>query len=291
MKRSDTVVWLSSLVAFLALIAAGAGLFWPEPGTPFTVTTVRGETAEIYGQGLYRYDTFFKAPILRGTDAVTLFVAVPLLIGAISRYRRGSLRGALLLTGLLAYFLYHAASLGLGVAYNEMILVYILYFSAGLFAFILAFTSIDLQKLASRISPGLPHRLMAVFLFLAGLSVFVWLIEIIGGLIQGRPPQHLAVYTTEPTFIFDLGIIAPAAFLAGVLVLRRAALGYLLAAILLILNALVGVMVVGQSIAQALAGISLTVLEFAAFVTPFVLMSLIAFWLVLRLFRSIEVES
>jgi hypothetical protein len=197
------------------------------------------------------------------------------------------LRGALLLAGLLSYFLYHAASLGLGIAYNELILVYILYFSASLFAFILALTSIDLRELGRRVSASLPRRAMAVFLFLAGLSVFVWLIEIIGGLLEGRPPQHLAVYTTEPTFVFDLGIIAPTAFLAGVLVLRRAPLGFLLGAVLLILNALVGIMVVGQTIAQSLAGITLTGLEFAAFVTPFVLMSLVAFWLVVRLFRSI----
>jgi hypothetical protein len=286
-KPSNVVVRLSMLVALLALLAAGAGLFWPAPGTPFTATTVRGETVELYGQGLYRYDTSFKAPILRGTDAVTLFVCIPLLLMAIVLYHRRSLRGALLLAGLLSYFLYHAASLGLGVAYNELILVYILYFSAGLFAFVLALTSIDLRELGRRVSATLPHRAMAVFLFLAGLSVFVWLIEIIGSLLEGRPPQHLAVYTTEPTFIIDLGIIAPTAFLAGVLVLRRVPLGFLLGAVLLILNALVGIMVVAQTIAQSLADITLTALEFAAFVTPFVLMSLVAFWLVVRLFRSI----
>jgi hypothetical protein len=275
------------LVALLALMAAGAGLFWPAPGSPFMVTTVRGEEVELYGRGLYRYDTAFAAPILRGTDGVTLFVALPLLLAVVTIYRRAPLRGGLLLTGLLAYFVYNAASLALGVMYNEMILVYIFYFSAAFFAFILVFTSIDLQELAGRVSPAMPRQALAVFLFfLAGLATFIWLSEIVAGLLQGRPPAHLAVYNTEPTFLIDLGIIAPAAVLAGVLVWRRAPLGFLLAAILLTLNALVGAMVVGQTIAQRAAGIQLTALEFAAFVSPFVLMSFLAFWFLLRLLQS-----
>lgn len=288
MKRSNVVVGLSSLVALLALVAAGAGLFWPGEGSPFTFTTLRGQTVEMYGQGLYRYDTFFKAAILRGTDGVTLLVGIPLLVWAIGCYQRDSLRGGLLLTGVLAYFLYKSASLALGVAYNDLILVYIVYFSASLFAFVLAFTSIDLPALSARVSPNLPHGWIAAFLFLAGLSVFVWLIDIIGGLAQGRAPENLASYTTEITYPIDLGIIAPAAFLGGVLVLRRAPLGYVLAATLLTLNALVGVMVVGQSIAQTLAGITLSTVEWVAFVGTFVVMSVVAVWLLALLFRHIE---
>jgi hypothetical protein len=287
MQRSNGVIGLSSLVALLALVAAGAGLFWPGEGSSFPFTTLRGQTVEIYGQGLYRNDTAFKAPILRGTDGVTLLVGIPLLVWAITRYRRDSLRGGLLLTGVLAYFLYKSASLALGVAYNDLILVYIVYFSASLFAFMLAFTSIDLPALAARISPTMPHRWIALFLFLAGLSVFVWLIDIIGGLVQGRAPEHLASYTTEITYPIDLGVIAPAAFLGGVLVLRREPLGYVLAATLLVLNALVGVMVVGQSIAQTLAGITLSTVEWAAFVGTFVVMSMIAVGLLILLFRHI----
>jgi hypothetical protein len=52
-----------------------------------------------------------KAPIFRGTDAVTLFVSVPLLALSFLLYRRGSLRGALLLVGVLGFFLYYSASL------------------------------------------------------------------------------------------------------------------------------------------------------------------------------------
>jgi hypothetical protein len=52
MKPSNVVARLSLLVALLGLLAAGAGLFWPVNGSPFTVATVRGEEVVWYGRGL-----------------------------------------------------------------------------------------------------------------------------------------------------------------------------------------------------------------------------------------------
>lgn len=57
MKTSNVVVWLSSLIVVLALVAASIGLFWQDGGSSFTFTTIRGDTISIAGQGLYRYDT------------------------------------------------------------------------------------------------------------------------------------------------------------------------------------------------------------------------------------------
>jgi hypothetical protein len=168
-----------------------------------------------------------------------------------------------------------------------MFLAYLAGFSTSLFALILAFTSIDIEKLAARMSPNLPRRGMAVFIAFAGLSVFVWLVEIIGGLTSGHVPESLASYTTDVTAVLDLGIIAPLAFLTSVLLLRRIPLGYLLAPVLLILNAIIGVIVVAQTVAQALAGITLSIGQYIGFVGSFVVMSLFALWFTIQFFRNI----
>jgi hypothetical protein len=284
---SRAVVWLALLIALLALLGSGLGLFWQGEGGPFAFTTLHGQVVWINGQGVYRYDTFFKAPILRGADAVTLFVAIPLLLFALRRYRRGSPRGALVLAGALAYFLYNSASLALGAAYNNLFLVYLACFSASLFALARAAVSIDLQTLSATISPRLPRRALAAFMFVAGSSVFVWLVEIVGALARGAVPPGLASYTTDVTAVLDLGVIAPAAFLAGVLLLRRAPLGYLLAASLMILNALIGLVVVAQTVMQSLAGITLSAGQYVGYVGTFVVMGLVACWLTVVLLRGI----
>ena len=101
----------------------------------------------------------FKAPIFHGTDAVTLLVCVPVLLIALAWYRRGSLRGGLFLTSMLAYFLYNSISLAVGAAYNNILLLYMASFSLSFFALILAFLSLDLGTVEARTSPRLPQRL------------------------------------------------------------------------------------------------------------------------------------
>ena len=80
MKKQPILNWLVPIVAVLALISAGAGLFWQDGGAPLAFATVHGETVQLDGQGLYSFDWDFKAPIQRGTDAVTLFLCLPLLL-------------------------------------------------------------------------------------------------------------------------------------------------------------------------------------------------------------------
>ena len=288
MRHSRPLLLLASLVALLAAAAAATGLFWNDGGSPFSFTTVHGQTIEIYGRGLYHYDTLFKAPILRGTDAVTLVLSVPLLIFSILRYRRGSLRGGILLTSMLAYFLYNSASLAFGVAYNILFPLYLVYFSASLFAFWIALQSIDAGLLAEHASSDPPYRALSIFLFVAGVSLLVWLLDIVGAILTGAPPEGLASYTTEITYVIDLGVIAPAAFLASRMMARRSAQGLIPAAVLLTLNAIIGVVVLTQTLFQSMAGIVLTTEQMVAFVGIFAFMSLIAIRLDWRLFHCID---
>jgi len=65
MKISKALIFFSIAVALLASIYASVGLFWQDDGTPFTFTTLHGETVEMYGQGIYRNDAAFRAPIFR----------------------------------------------------------------------------------------------------------------------------------------------------------------------------------------------------------------------------------
>jgi hypothetical protein len=64
--------------------------------------------------------------------------------------------------------------------------------------------------------------------------------------------------------------------------------GYLLAAILLIANALVGVMVIGQTVMQTLAGIELSPAQLIAFVGSFTVMGIIAVGLLWKYMKAIE---
>ncbi len=289
MRQSNALMVLSGLVLVAAVAAAAVGLFWTAGPGPFSFATLHGQSVEMYGRGLYRFDTAFKAPILRGTDAVLLFLGAPLLVVALWLYRRGSLRGGLLLAGVLLCFLYNGASLILGAAYNALYLDYLVYFSASLYAFVLALTAIDLPALQSRILPHMPQLALAVFIMIAGLSPCVWLISVISAVLNGQPaPDNLAGYTTDVTTAIDVGLITPACFLAGVLLLRRRPMGYVLTAVLLTLLTLIGVVVVGQTLVQLADGVRLTLGEMAAYAAPFVTLGLLAIGFLIALLRHIR---
>ncbi|HEX9388414.1 MAG TPA: hypothetical protein VF918_18965, partial [Anaerolineales bacterium] len=91
MKGQPALNWLVPLIAILAIIISGVGLFSQGGDGPFPFTTIYGDTVEIDGQGIYSHDSSFAAALFRGTDAITLFVAIPLLLVSYLYYLRGSL--------------------------------------------------------------------------------------------------------------------------------------------------------------------------------------------------------
>lgn len=277
-SQPQTPVGLCWLIALLAFCAASVGLFWQDGGSSFSFTTLRGQEVQIYGQGLYRYDSLFVGAGYKGQDAATLFLGVPLLIFLTYWYQRGSLKGGLLLTGILAYFLYAYASMALGAAYNGLFLLYVLLFSASLFAFGLTFTQV-LGGLSRLETAHLPSRWPALLLYACGLlTSLVWLGPLVAALLQNGPPYLLGASATMVTDALDLAIITPSTLVAGWLVGRRAPLGYGLAfALFGLIVMLVPVIGLG-TLSQLQAGIAFSTGEIIGPISGFLTLGLLAIW-------------
>lgn len=290
MKISNTLTWLVVLIAILAVIATSIGLFSQDNGQIFTVTSLRGQTVQLYGQGLYRYDTFLIGAGNRGTDAATLFFEIPLLLIALVLYRRGSFKGGLVLTGALGWFLYYYASMSFCTAYNSLFLIYVALFSLSFFSFALALTSFDLKTFPTRLSMRYPHRGMTIYLFVMGVVfLIVWLgLSVLPATLAGQVPTELATYTTLATYTLDLGIIAPTMFLAGLLLHRRTSLGYFLATLMAIINVTIGTALIGQGIAQLAFQVPLPIGAIIGFMLSFAIMTIIALGLTVIVLRGIS---
>jgi hypothetical protein len=289
MKQQSAINWLVPLIAVLAIIIAGVGLFSQGGDGAFQFRTVYGDTVEIYGQGVYRHDSSFVAALFKGTDVVTLFLGIPLLLTGYWLYRRGSLRGGIFLIGMLLYFLYLGVTYTFSAIFNSLFLVYAALFSATLFAVILALTTFDTQYLASKVTSEMPRRGIAIFMFVAGLgTLMLWLSELIGPLMTGQAPANLGPYTTMFTHGFDSAVITPACVITGIYLLKRKPLGYLLAAPLLILCTLIGVVVIGQTISQTLAGFVFPIGVYIGMIGSWVVMGAFAVGLTIKFFRNVS---
>jgi hypothetical protein len=288
MKQQSHLYWLVPLIAILAAVSASVGLFSTGGEGGFQFTTLRNETVEIYGIGLYRLDTPLIAVGYRVSDAFTLVAGIPLLLVSLLLYRRGSIRGKILLTGALSFFLYNFGSLALGAAYNNLLLIYIILTMATLLGAASLLLSFDAQTFPSLLSERLPRRGISIFFIVSGVALFsIWLfLSILPALLAGKVPSELAGYTTIITFALDMGVIAPVLVSTGVLLRRGEPLGYVLSSVLLVFIDALGCSLFAMGIAQQMAGL-MNIGQFIGMVVSFAILTLFSLGYTVVLFRNI----
>lgn len=292
MKNQSAFNWLVPLIAILAAITASVGLFSTSgPGT-FQFTTLHQQTVDIYGKGLYRFDTPLIAVGYRVSDAFTLIVGIPLLLISFWLFRRGSLRGKILLTGTLLFFLYNFGSLALGAAYNNLFIIYILLTMTTFLGGMGMLMSFDLQVFPKLFSERVPRSAISNFFIISGVALFcIWLfLSIVPALLANTVPPELASYTTMITFVVDMGIIAPVLVSAGVLFRRGEPLGYVLASVLLIFIDALGCSLMAMGIAQQIAGL-MNIGQFIGFVVSFAVLTLFSLRFTIVFFRNLADPS
>jgi len=258
--------WLVPLIFVLTLVATLSGL-WPAAGQPYPLTNFRGEQVTLNARGLYYWDTVSSAAQAQANDLVTLVLGLPLLAISFWLAWRDSLRGRLLLTGTLGFFLYTYMSMCFGAAYNALFLVYVALFSLSLYAFILSMMSFDLNTLPAHFSVKLPRGWIAGLLFFAAAFLaLAWLGRIAATFTPGAIP---ALDNVTSMFIqaLDLGLIVPLCVLAGVLLLRRSAWGYLLASVGMLKFVTMGVAVSLMGLNMARVGVPVSAVELVVFPT------------------------
>lgn len=228
------IAFVSFFIAILAVTASGTGLLWKD---------------------LYKNETQSGASQLIGNDLVTLFLCVPLLVLSAYFAAKGSLRGRLIWTGTLFYFLYVYAMMSFMAAYNQLFLIYVAIYSLSLFSFAASLLTLDVNKAKESLKDA-PIRLTAYFMLFIGFAVLLmWLGIILPPLASGQSPSVLETYTTMVVQALDLGIVVPLAILTGVLLLKKDAWGYALASIVLIKVTTLSTAVLSMALFMILNGV------------------------------------
>lgn len=171
----------------------------------------------------------------RGWSAATLLVAIPLAIISLRAACRGSLRGRLAWLGALAYFVYTYLEFAVSPPFTALYLVYIATFACAIPALAIGTASIDLAALPAAFGDRVPRRTIGIFsLLFASLLAVAWLKGIAGLTLAGTfgwPVGEDAV--GHVVHALDLGLQVPLGIAAGATLLRRRAVGFLLAAVML----------------------------------------------------------
>jgi hypothetical protein len=233
MKRTPATEVLSAAVASLMVIQAAAGLLFP---------------------GLYRDEEWIRAAWF-GNDLVTLFVAAPLLITALTFARRGSMRGQIVAYAALGYAVYNYGFYLFGARMNAFFPLYVILFVLPTLALILALARLDPSAIASAFRPRTPVRwiggyMLATGAVLATAWTLQWALLVFRGIEPAIGEEALALIAA-----MDLAFVVPYMMIGGVLLWRRRPWGFVLGPIMILKGATYTLVLTASSTIGALRGL------------------------------------
>jgi hypothetical protein len=156
------------------------------------------------------------------SDGFSLIIGLPVLLGSMWLTRRGRLLGLLGWPAACFYVLYVYIPYIIGVPFNVLFLPHLLLVVIGAYSLIGLLAAIDGEAVRQRLVGFVPVKVAAGIL--VGLGVFTLFRQtllIIGSMAGGDPVGMLA----RATFVADFAVL-PMLLGAGMLLWRRAPLGY-----------------------------------------------------------------
>lgn len=283
-RRKDL---LAVITLLLLCVTAIPGILSIDFSHAYSFINQYGQSVSIYGYGIYAFDSYFKAPISIGTDFCILFILVPMFLCTYIKYRKSNNSLAELnLISVYSVALYYAASIAFGVTYNRLFIAYIVLFSVSLFGLFKHIKKIVWNQ-TIQVTKGLK-----AFLTLSGLALLVaWLPDIIPTLIGGGTLSLIEVYTTEITYVIDMGIISPLCFVCLYLLVKKQSLGTMLLAIILKTCIIVGIMMIPQTILQVASGAEIAMPVLVTKSLSFVALGGFALFFNIKMYKGLSDES
>ena len=219
---------------------------WLWLSLPIALLAIGGSVAGILVDSIYAQETANWAAQSVAQDFANLItVGALLVLGLLAA--RGSLRTHLAWLGVLGFSAYTYAIYAFTIHFGPLFLLYVAVLGLSLYTLVGGLLSIDPERVKASFGPSAPVRSTAALLIgVAAVFYLLWLSAIVPATLDGTTPKAL-VDTGLPAnavHVLDLAIFLPGAVLAGALLWRRRALGYVLAPLVLTMMALFGVTVV-----------------------------------------------
>lgn len=269
---------LNILLLLLTLFVTIYGICSFDTTHTYNAINQYGETIKMWGAGIYAHDSYFKAPIFIGSDFTMLIFAIPMATLTFIKARKSqSIEHFIRSFGVICLLLYYSASLAFGVTYNYLHLAYIALFSLCFFGVWLMLVELHALEIRQEKICLYPFtKGMKIFLVIAGISLFVaWLPDIITSILNKTSLDLIEVYTTEITYVLDMGIISPLMFITYHQMKHGKFIGYVLIKMIFKICMIIGIMLPIQSVFQMLAGVSIPI---PALITKVLIFVLLAFF-------------
>jgi hypothetical protein len=284
-KRTENTlcIVLSCIVITTAII----GLFYSDGGETIFVKNIYGQEVELYGKGIYAYNSLLTVSGRLGADWMGILCGI--LMISLCFLKKDQIWAILLKISQSFLFVYYFACLVFSISMNRLYLLYVLGFGLSIFlSFVLVVN--DLKTIVVKESSKKCKNLgISLCLGISGVvTIGIWLSMIVPYMITDNYGYLLGVLTTESTYAIDLGVLCPAMIICAILVQNKRDFGYKMAPILLYILFCVGPMVILQNIYCLILGISVPIPAFIGTVLSFVVMCIFALVFLVKSIRLFE---
>jgi hypothetical protein len=284
-KRTENTlcIVLSCIVITTAII----GLFYSDGGETIFVKNIYGQEVELYGKGIYAYNSLLTVSGRLGADWMGILCGI--LMISLCFLKKDQIWAILLKISQSFLFVYYFACLVFSISMNRLYLLYVLGFGLSIFlSFVLVVN--DLKTIVVKESSKKCKNLgISLCLGISGVvTIGIWLSMIVPYMITDNYGYLLGVLTTESTYAIDLGVLCPAMIICAILVQNKRDFGYKMAPILLYILFCVGPMVILQNIYCIILGISVPIPAFIGTVLSFVVMCIFALVFLVKSIRLFE---
>jgi hypothetical protein len=288
MKQQTITVIFVVIIAVFASLSSSFGIFSADGEGPYPYTSIREETVEIHGRGIYRHMSADVAVQGIAQDYVTLLLGIPLLLVGLIWSAKGAVKGKLLLAGTLLYFLVTYLFYTCMAMYNYLFLAYVILLACSFLALAFTLYHIDPRRFSAALNNATLRRFAGIFLIVNTLLIaLLWLSVVVPPLLDGSIyPVELKHYTTLIVQGLDLGLLLPLGFVIAVMFLKRQDIAAVLMPVYMIFLAILMTALSGKIIAMGIQGANIIP---AVFIIPVI--NIIAIVTAILLLKHIQIKD
>jgi hypothetical protein len=227
----------------------------------FTIATVILTAVTSLG-GLLYHNTYSRETALwiaqaASQDIVNLALIVPVLLVSAIVARRGIRWGLFVWLGAMLYTAYTFVIYSFGLHFNSLFLVYCWTLGVSAYSFITLTVQITPGVVKGWFDESRHEYFMSLLVLAAGVLFYLmWLKDDLPAMISNQMPAGLrgTGLPTNPVHVLDYSFILPGFIITSVLLLKKKALGYLFAPVLMTFGVLMNLTIAVIAVVMKMTG-------------------------------------
>ena len=191
----------------------------------------------IWYQNLYSKETMDWLSQCIGQDISNLFFVAPILLVSAFFVSKGNKIAKIIWIGMMITNIYSYVIYCFAVHFNFLFHVYCLVLGLSIFSVIYFFINHIMEDFRNWFTEKIPTKAIGTFLIIiAAIFVLLWLSQSLPAALANTVPESIINdgLLTNPVHVLDFSFYLPLTFMSAVMLIKKKALGYLLAPMMIV---------------------------------------------------------